>query len=285
MGKGRDNRRREAAGGGPPSREMMVSKKLSWLLRHGAEKEGLKLGVGGYVNAADALNTRCLKSLKVTFDELQTAVATSDKQRFSLIPQAPAPPAPHDDPSPPPSPAAATPALAPTDPRNYLLRANQGHSLQVNSEHLLRPVELSATGGPRDDWPPMVVHGTSQAAWELILASGGLKRMGRVHVHFATGVTGDLAHLLEKGETGGVGGKEGDVDLPQVISGMRRSVAVLIFVDLEKALKAGLKFWRSENDVILSEGDEDGVVKSEFFHRVVDRSGRILMVNGEVIEE
>jgi len=38
------------------SREVLVSKKLSWLLRHGAEKEGLMLGPGGYVNLKDAVS-------------------------------------------------------------------------------------------------------------------------------------------------------------------------------------------------------------------------------------
>ena len=37
-------------------REVMVSKKISWLLRHGAEQEGLKLRDGGYVNVADAVS-------------------------------------------------------------------------------------------------------------------------------------------------------------------------------------------------------------------------------------
>lgn len=36
-------------------REVEVSKKLSWLLRHGAEQEGLKLGPGGYVNLQDVV--------------------------------------------------------------------------------------------------------------------------------------------------------------------------------------------------------------------------------------
>ena len=42
-------------GRGPPSREVQVSKKLSWLLRHNAEKEGLKLGPGGYINVKDVV--------------------------------------------------------------------------------------------------------------------------------------------------------------------------------------------------------------------------------------
>ena len=37
-------------------REVQVSKMISWLLRHGADQEGLKLGKGGYVNVQDAVS-------------------------------------------------------------------------------------------------------------------------------------------------------------------------------------------------------------------------------------
>lgn len=37
-------------------RANQVSRKVSWLLRHGAEQEGLKLGKGGYVSVADAVS-------------------------------------------------------------------------------------------------------------------------------------------------------------------------------------------------------------------------------------
>ena len=47
---------RGGRGGRELPREVMVSKKISWLLRHGAEQEGLKLGEGGYVNVADAVS-------------------------------------------------------------------------------------------------------------------------------------------------------------------------------------------------------------------------------------
>lgn len=38
------------------SREVQVSKKVSWLLRHGAEKEGLVLGRGGFVGVGDVVS-------------------------------------------------------------------------------------------------------------------------------------------------------------------------------------------------------------------------------------
>lgn len=50
-------------GRGPMPREVQVSKKLSWLLRHGAEKEGLKLGEGGYISVKDVVSLRSSRGL------------------------------------------------------------------------------------------------------------------------------------------------------------------------------------------------------------------------------
>lgn len=48
-------------------REVQVSKKISWLLRHGAGSEGLKLGKGGYVNVQDAVSLRQVMTTIYTF--------------------------------------------------------------------------------------------------------------------------------------------------------------------------------------------------------------------------
>ncbi|CDY51814.1 BnaC04g53200D [Brassica napus] len=89
-----------------------------------------------------------------------------------------------------------------------LIRANQGHSITtVESDKLLKPI-LS----PEE--APVCVHGTYKKNLESILASG-LKRMNRLHVHFSCGLPTD----------------------GEVISGMRRDVNVLIFLDIKKALE------------------------------------------------
>jgi 2'-phosphotransferase len=44
--------------GGPMPRQVQVSKKLSWLLRHGAEKEGLQLDDAGYINLKDVVGEK-----------------------------------------------------------------------------------------------------------------------------------------------------------------------------------------------------------------------------------
>ncbi|KAJ6939734.1 hypothetical protein NC651_006029 [Populus alba x Populus x berolinensis] len=119
-----------------------------------------------------------------------------------------------------------------------LIRANQGHSIKtVESESLLKailsPEEIS-----------VCVHGTYKKNLDSILESG-LKRMQRLHVHFSSGLPADVG----------------------VISGMRRDVNVLIFLDVKKALEEGMKLYISDNRVILTEGF-DGTVPVKYFERI-----------------
>ncbi|CAI0648807.1 unnamed protein product, partial [Colletotrichum noveboracense] len=202
-------------GGGGQNREVLVSKALSKLLRHQAENAGIKLEEGGWapldkvVKIQGDADAGCMKlaygpvkSLKVTFEDIKAAVSTSDKQRFALKPN-----------------EATNAALdeGSTDPAHWLIRANQGHSIKLDSAALLTPI--TAESG---NVPEVVVHGTYFAFWRQIEESGGLRRMGRNHVHFATGLPTD-----EKG----------------VVSGMRRDAEVLVYVDVEAALAEGMKWW------------------------------------------
>lgn len=49
---------------------------------------------------------------------------------------------------------------------------------------------------------------------------------------------------------------------------MRKSSQVLIYLDLGKALRDGLKFYVSSNGVVLSPGDEHGYIRPQYFLRV-----------------
>lgn len=119
-----------------------------------------------------------------------------------------------------------------------LIRANQGHTVTiVESESLLKPI-LSA------EEVTVCVHGSYKRNLESILESG-LKRMKRLHVHFSCGLPMD----------------------GEVISGMRRDVNLLIFLDVRKALEDGMKFYISDNKVILTEGF-DGVVPVKYFEKI-----------------
>ena len=60
---------------------------------------------------------------------------------------------------------------------------------------------------------------------------------------------------------------------------MRTSSQVLIFINLQKALDAGIKFFMSDNGVILTEGDNEGFLRPEFFEKV-ENAKREVMVQG-----
>lgn len=249
---------------------------------------------------------RKLKSLKVTFPEILDAVANSDKKRFSLLYVPPADPADQQQQE-----AVQTASseekqenatayalsVKDTDPSHFLIRATQGHSMKsVDTTLFLEKLTLDDDEGP--PLPDTVVHGTYHGAWPLILASGGLKSMGRTQVHFATGPS--LAEVLPEGRQGAP--TTTTTQKQSVISGMRSDAQILIYIDLKKALAAGCPFYRSENGVILSEGidvaakeggdDESAetkekVVPLEFFDVVVERKVGlgILWENGRVVQE
>ena len=130
------------------------------------------------------------------------------------------------------------------------IRANQGHTITgIDADQLLTRLDddaIRALGG-------RAVHGTNHAAWRGIVASGGLSPMARHHVHLAAGLPGE----------GGV------------ISGMRASADVHVWVDLRSAAAAGIPFFRSANGVILTPGDPRGTLPIGHFERVVDSAGRV----------
>ena len=251
-------------GGGnrePLPRSVQVSKKLSRLLRHAAAEEGIHLDAAGYANVQEVLNNRLLRGFKVTFDELRELVKDNDKQRFAMIPVGTTAEGGDD-----------AVALS-DDPKDWLLRANQGHSLKVESEGLLKPITA-------ENRPEVAVHGTTHAAWLLIVASGGLKSMARNHVHFASGLPAGFKSIGEGNDV-----TANDTAAP-VISGMRNSSTVLMFLDVVKAMENGLKLWTSENGVILTEGDTQGLVPLDLFQRVEDRTGEgVLLQDGKVVKE
>ena len=52
---------------------------------------------------------------------------------------------------------------------------------------------------------------------------------------------------------------------------MRQSAQVLIYIDMQKALEAGILFFLSDNGVVLTEGDVRGFLSPEYFLLVEDR--------------
>ncbi|XP_027221764.1 tRNA 2'-phosphotransferase 1 isoform X1 [Penaeus vannamei] len=190
--------------------KVKTSKALSWLLRHGAAKEGLELLPGGWAKLDDVLKKPKFK--RVTVQDIEEVVISCPKQRFGLK----------------------------EEDGVYYIKANQGHSIQVEDPEL---TEITL-----EDRVLEVVHGTYYRHWPSIKEQG-LSRMNRTHIHFAPGLPGDSA----------------------VISGMRTSCQLYIWINLPKALEDGYKFYKSANNVILCPGNEEGFLPPKYFAKVTDK--------------
>jgi RNA 2'-phosphotransferase, Tpt1 / KptA family len=79
--------------------------------------------------------------------------------------------------------------------------------------------------------------------------------MTRTHIHFAAGLP----------------------DQDHVISGMRKSASVYIYVDAVQCANDGITFYESSNGVLLSDGI-DGVLPCKYFSHVIEVStGKVLL--------
>ncbi|AYV83658.1 MAG: Tpt1/KptA family RNA 2'-phosphotransferase [Hyperionvirus sp.] len=135
--------------------EMQLSKKLSWILRHGAVDIGLTVGKDGSVLVSDLMDLDDMKN--VTVADIVKVVESNDKNRFTL------------------SNDAVSGASR--------IRANQGHSHKVgekiNNEELLKRITIPM---------PICFHGTYQK-FVTTIKKTGLNRMGRKHVHLTSSLT------------------------------------------------------------------------------------------------
>ncbi|XP_076772432.1 tRNA 2'-phosphotransferase 1 isoform X2 [Arvicanthis niloticus] len=217
-------------------RGVQLSKALSYALRHGALKLGLPMRAGlAFVPAACCSLLTIARLLSVpqpgclpadgfvplqallqlpqfhsfSMEDVQLVVETNEKQRFTLQPGEPS-----------------------TGP---LIRANQGHSLQVPELELM-PLETPQA------LPLTLVHGTFWKHWPSILLKG-LSRQGRTHIHLASGLPGN----------------------PGVISGIRPNCEVAVFIDGPLALTDGIPFFCSANGVILTPGNAEGFLLPKYF--------------------
>ncbi|KAG0377120.1 tRNA 2'-phosphotransferase 1 [Mortierella sp. AD032] len=127
------------------------------------------------------------------------------------------------------------------------IRAVQGHSIAAVAE--LGHVEITDIAQI-----PTAVHGTMFTKWHLI-GKQGLSKMNRNHIHMAHGLPGEDG----------------------VISGMRQRCDLYIHIDTTKALGDHIKFYKSSNNVILSDGKNgDGLITPEYFSRVVRSTGEVI---------
>lgn len=155
-------------------------KYLSLLLRHNPEKENLTMDTNGFVPVCEILD-----KLELSIADISYIVENNDK-RFSFS----------DD--------------------NTKIRANQGHSIDVN-------VELDEIIPPE-----YLYHGTSVRN-KVDISESGLKKMKRLYVHLSEDVY--TAH---------------DV-------GKRRGLAYVFKIKAKEMYDDGIKIYKSKNSVYLTE--------------------------------
>lgn len=116
--------------------------------------------------------------------------------------------------------------------------AVQGHLLSGVGEGQLEQITPEMM-------PSEVYHGTYRHKLDQITKSGGLSRMKRNHIHFT--LSAEWSH-----------------------SGIRGNCNVLIYIDTQKLLQDGYVFYRSQNGVVLTAGNEKGMVPLAYFAKVVE---------------
>ncbi|XP_012537196.1 tRNA 2'-phosphotransferase 1 [Monomorium pharaonis] len=112
--------------------DIALSKRLSYLLRHGAIKEGLNIKPNGFIAVDELLN----KSLqKYTIDDIKKVVQKNNKQRFTLE----------------------------TVDGTLEIKANQGHTISEISELSLKILDFINFD---------IIHGTYLKYWPKIKIEG-----------------------------------------------------------------------------------------------------------------
>jgi putative RNA 2'-phosphotransferase len=167
-------------------RLIRISKYLSKHLRHSLDELGLTLRPGGWVPVDDLLAAAEDHGFPITYDELVECVETNDKKRFSF------------------------------DETGDLIRANQGHSVEVDLQLEERQP------------PEILYHGTVERFLPAILAEGLIKGK-RHHVHLSK-----------------------DVETARKV-GARRGKPVVLKVDAGRMNLDGHKFYLSVNGVWLTD--------------------------------
>jgi putative RNA 2'-phosphotransferase len=172
-------------------RLVTISKYLAKHLRHAPHELGLTLQPGGWVSVDDLLTAARRHGFPISYDDLVECVETNDKQRFAF------------------------------DVSGELIRANQGHSVEVD-------LQLDER-----EPPETLFHGTVERFLPSIMQDG-LVRGRRHHVHLSK-----------------------DVETATRV-GARRGKPVILKVDAGRMHRDGHKFFLSANGVWLTDAVPPG---------------------------
>lgn len=225
-------------------RDILISKKLSKLLRHKALSLGFKIDKNGFVNVNEILQYNELKSLKVTLNDLKRIVNSNDKKRFKLISN---------------------------NDNEFFISALQGHSIS-NINQTFQMIELDKNND--NDWPDFICHGTFKNKLLLIKNSNGLSKMNRNHIHFSFTIPDKFQKFIKNENN-----NNNNSYNHNAISGIRSNSNVLLILNIEKIRNSNLKFYKSLNDVILSPGDENGLINLNYIDKIIDLNNGLINWN------
>ena len=164
--------------------DVKLGRFLSLVLRHNPDAAGISLDEHGWADVAELLKGVRGTGRQIDMETLERTVRKNNKQRYSF------------------------------NQDHTRIRANQGHSLQVD-------VELQQVKPPRH-----LYHGTADRFLTAIQAEG-IKKMGRQQVHLS-----------------------GDYQTAVAVD-RRHGVPVVLRIDAEAMTRDGVVFYRSENGVWL----------------------------------
>ncbi len=162
-----------------------ISTFLSYVLRHRPDSIGIKLDGHGWADVSELICGVQRVHPEMNMELLERIVAEDEKMRYSF------------------------------NENKTLIRANQGHSVQVD-------VELAELE------PPILYHGTAEKYVESIDRVGLISR-SRLYVHLS-----------------------GDIETAYKV-GSRHGKPVIYTVDAPKMYRDGYKFYRSVNGVWLTD--------------------------------
>lgn len=220
--------------------DVQISKAMSYLLRWGGKDEGLNMDENGYVDVSELLSHHSLQKKHVDFKTIQIIVSNDAKGRYSLVRK-----------------TDFTDEEKETIP--FKIRANQGHKKEWGLKMDMKEITISKDENERI----FAIHGTYNRHWKSILRNG-LKRMERQHIHFVFG-NKENNNTNKNDEK-----KISQNRIKMIQAGIRRSAEILLFVDMKACIRDGIRFFESANGVVLSSGNEDGVIPPKYFFKAID---------------
>lgn len=167
-----------------PKQHTKLSKFLSLVLRHKPEEIGVKLDDNGWINVSELINKMNDYGKFIDLETLKVIVDTNNKKRFAF------------------------------NENKSKIRANQGHSIEVNLEYSSKIP------------PAILYHGTGAKYVDSIYKSG-LQKKNRHHVHLSK----DLETAINVGQ--------------------RHGKPVVFEINTQKMLAEGFQFFESDNGVWL----------------------------------